>query len=62
MGTYENLTCWGDEVLTLCFDRLCFRFVDSESALGLTLSCTSVQLFRALVLSGQANLHITSLK
>ena len=42
------------------FDRLCFNFVDSESTLGLTLSCATVQLCRTLVLNGEANLHITS--
>ena len=40
-------------------DTLCFSFVDSESTLGLTLSCTTELLFLALVLSDQANLHNT---
>ena len=41
------------EVLNrFCVDKLNFSFVDSESNLGLTLSCASVLLFRALVLNG----------
>ena len=37
-------------------------FVESESTLGLTLSCASFLLFRSLILDGQADLHITSAK
>ena len=45
-----------------CFDTLCFSFFDSESTLGLTLSCTPVLLFRAFVPNAQTDLHITSLQ
>ena len=45
-----------------CSDTLCFSFVDSRLALGLTLSLALVQLYLALFLKGQANSHITPLK
>ena len=51
--TFTRMFCfltrdrWEDEMLTLLFDALCFRFVDSESTLGLTLPCASVSLLLA---------------
>ena len=47
-----EMKCW-----PYCSDKLCFSFVDSESTLGLTLSCASFLLFRSPVLNGQADLQ-----